>query len=251
MTQSDKDFITRVQVAQLVTSDPYADDFYAQVFASIREQRVAANGVAAGNVSAQGRTHSRAPHRRENAIQRMQAQVERLVNNMKNRELSKESGSKRCLSISKCLLMRFDSATNTTLQNVLGKTSGRSYKAAPRQLLQVAIASPESQKAHPHPVKDHEIDNITEAPLKHGQVWWFSLFVSITNFVQLPAPFTRAESLLIIERLFSIILDVEQLRRNRPTTEDSSAISEWNTRLQKLLDDIWKGLRIWGPLYET
>jgi DNA topoisomerase 2-associated protein PAT1 len=103
MTQSDKDFITRVQVAQLVTSDPYADDFYAQVFASIREQRVAANGVAAGNVSAQGRTHSRAPHRRENAIQRMQAQVERLVNNMKNRELSKESGSKRCLSISKCL----------------------------------------------------------------------------------------------------------------------------------------------------
>ncbi|PVG02026.1 hypothetical protein CPB86DRAFT_805070 [Serendipita vermifera] len=219
MTQSDKDFITRVQVAQLVTSDPYADDFYAQVFASIREQRLTANGGAPGNVPGHGRTQSRAPHRRENAIQRMQAQVERLVNNMKNRELSKESG-----------------ATNTTLQNVLGKTSGRSYKAAPRQLLQVAIASPESQKAHPHPVKDHDLDKIAGNPYNHGQ---------------LPAPFTRAESLLIIEKLFSIILDVEQLRRNRPVTEDASVISEWNTRLQELLDDIWKGLRIWGPLYET
>jgi DNA topoisomerase 2-associated protein PAT1 len=95
MTQSDKDFITRVQVAQLVTSDPYADDFYAQVYASIKQQRTA-SGVSLlklGNSGAsQGNFNQRGPHRRENAIQRMQAQVERLVNNMKNRELSKETG---------------------------------------------------------------------------------------------------------------------------------------------------------------
>jgi DNA topoisomerase 2-associated protein PAT1 len=90
MTQSDKDFITRVQVAQLVTSDPYADDFYAQVYASIRLQRnsVDSNTGKPGNSAPTG---GRGPHRRENAIQRMQAQVERLVNNMKNRELSKEN----------------------------------------------------------------------------------------------------------------------------------------------------------------
>jgi DNA topoisomerase 2-associated protein PAT1 len=91
MTQSDKDFITRVQVAQLVTSDPYAEDFYAQVYASIRQQRnsVDSNTSKAGNGAPTG--GGRGPHRRENAIQRMQAQVERLVNNMKNRELSKEN----------------------------------------------------------------------------------------------------------------------------------------------------------------
>lgn len=96
MTQSDKDFITRVQVAQLVTSNPYADDFYAQVYASVRSQRHAAeaNVLKAGNTggSAPGPTNNRGPHRRENALQRMQAQVERLVNNAKNRELSKEAG---------------------------------------------------------------------------------------------------------------------------------------------------------------
>lgn len=91
MTQSDKDFITRVQVAQLVTSDPYAEDFYAQVYASIRQQRNSVDGdggkVAHGPSTGGGGR----PHRRENAMQRMQAQVERLVNNMKNRELNKEN----------------------------------------------------------------------------------------------------------------------------------------------------------------
>jgi len=100
MTQSDKDFITRVQVAQLVTSDPYADDFYAQVYASIKQQRSASeiNLLKLGNAGAsQGSSNQRGPHRRENAIQRMQAQVERLVNNMKNRELSREAGGMNVL----------------------------------------------------------------------------------------------------------------------------------------------------------
>lgn len=101
MTQSDKDFITRVQVAQLVTSDPYADDFYAQVYASIKQQRNASEinllKLGSAGASSQGHSNQRGPHRRENAIQRMQAQVERLVNNMKSRELSKEAGGKNTL----------------------------------------------------------------------------------------------------------------------------------------------------------
>ena len=40
MTQSDKDFITRIQVSQLVTQDPYAEDFYAQVFGAILRSRL-------------------------------------------------------------------------------------------------------------------------------------------------------------------------------------------------------------------
>jgi len=114
-----------------------------------------------------------------------------------------------------------------------GKTSGRSHRAAPRQLLQVAIASPESQKAHP--VKEHEPDRA--ADILHGN--------------QLPPPFSHAESLLIVERLFTNILDIEQLRRNRPPVEDNGAIEAWNQKLQGLLDQIWQGLRVSGPLYET
>lgn len=37
-----------------------------------------------------------------------------------------------------------------SLQGALGKTSGRSYKAAPRQLLQVESASPTLSPAHAH-----------------------------------------------------------------------------------------------------
>ncbi|KAG8928248.1 hypothetical protein FRC02_007187 [Tulasnella sp. 418] len=48
MTQSDKDFITRIQVSQLVTQDPYTEDFYAQVFGAILRARL---GVSTGEKS--------------------------------------------------------------------------------------------------------------------------------------------------------------------------------------------------------
>ena len=39
MGNSDKDFITRIQLSQLATADPYTSDFYAQVFSAIRGPR--------------------------------------------------------------------------------------------------------------------------------------------------------------------------------------------------------------------
>jgi len=91
MTQSDKDFITRVQVAQLVTSDPYSDDFYAQVITSLRAQKKDnLLKLATGDGLALGPPGQRAP-RRENAMQKMQAQVERLVSAAKNRENAKNA----------------------------------------------------------------------------------------------------------------------------------------------------------------
>ena len=95
MTQSDKDFITRIQVSQLVTQDPYADDFYAQVYGAIlrsrmglqsRDERVikfgAIGGVGLGLASKGG-------SRRQSAMQRMEQQVERIVNNARKREEEK------------------------------------------------------------------------------------------------------------------------------------------------------------------
>lgn len=102
MTQSDKDFITRIQVSQLVTQDPYADDFYAQVYGAIMRSRLGlqsqdervlkfGSGGGVGLGLAQ-----KAATRRPNAMQRMEAQVERIVSNAKMRE--KEKGL-HCQSI--------------------------------------------------------------------------------------------------------------------------------------------------------
>jgi len=95
MTQSDKDFITRIQVSQLVTQDPYADDFYAQVYGAILRSRMgiqsqdervlkfgSSGGVGLGLSSKSG-------SRRPSAMQRMEQQVERIVNNARKREEEK------------------------------------------------------------------------------------------------------------------------------------------------------------------
>lgn len=95
MTQSDKDFITRIQVSQLVTQDPYADDFYAQVYGAILRSRMgiqsqdervlkfgSSGGVGLGLASNAG-------SRRPSAMQRMEQQVERIVNNARKREEEK------------------------------------------------------------------------------------------------------------------------------------------------------------------
>lgn len=95
MTQSDKDFITRIQVSQLVTQDPYADDFYAQVYGAILRSRMglqsqdervlkfgSGGGIGLGIASKGG-------NRRPNAMQRMEQQVERIVSNARKREEEK------------------------------------------------------------------------------------------------------------------------------------------------------------------
>jgi DNA topoisomerase 2-associated protein PAT1 len=95
MTQSDKDFITRIQVSQLVSQDPYTDDFYAQVYDAVRRSRLglqssddrvlkfgSSGGVGLG-VAPKGGS------RRPNAMQRMEQQVERIVSNARRREEEK------------------------------------------------------------------------------------------------------------------------------------------------------------------
>ena len=89
------------------------------------------------------------PNRRQNAMQRMEAQVERIVNNARLREKEKtcmctlRGGGWKCTELSLAL---------NNLQGALGRTAGRSYKAAPRQLLQVdssnVSTSPTSSHAH-------------------------------------------------------------------------------------------------------
>lgn len=110
MTRSDKDFITRIQVSQLVTQDPYADDFYAQVFGAILRSKMGPPGAQGGHngpvsVLQLGRDGTgvgvgvpgtRGAGRRDFAMQRMTMQVKRIVDAAKQRERAKGDGEYGC-----------------------------------------------------------------------------------------------------------------------------------------------------------
>ncbi|KAJ7623338.1 topoisomerase II-associated protein PAT1 [Roridomyces roridus] len=210
MTQSDKDFITRIQVSQLVTPDPYADDFYAQVYGAIlrsrmglqtQDERVIKFGTGGGVGLG------------PNAMQRMEQQVERIVSNARRREEEKGLHSLH------------------SLQGALGKTSGRSYKAAPRQLLQVDDPSTNEGAAK------------EAAKLSHETLG----FAQTSNVVR-KDPLTRREVLTILEGLYDVVLKVEQLRRDQPNSEDDEATREWQTEFDDMVEQLWDGLRVLVPL---
>ncbi|KAH9924797.1 topoisomerase II-associated protein PAT1 [Fomitopsis serialis] len=235
MTQSDKDFITRIQVSQLVTQDPYADDFYAQVYGALirsrmgvqtQDDRILKFGSGVGVGLGPGQKGS---GRRPSAMQRMEAQVERIVNNAKMREKEK--------------------ITLNSLQGALGKTSGRSYKAAPRQLLQVdSSSSPTPSPAHAHisksdvePRKDglsaaHEAAKIGHQALGGA---------ANSEGVIAKDPLTHREALMILERLYDLVLDIEQLRRDQPSPEDDPEAQEaWEIELSARVEQLSNGLRL-------
>ncbi|KAF9290981.1 hypothetical protein BGZ68_005568 [Mortierella alpina] len=116
MTQSDKDFINRIQISQLVTDDPYADDFYCQVYTALRNRHLQQMGIPgnmADNESGQNDNRRRGGNGRTE--QRMQQQVQRIVSDAK----------------------RNPKRTNVTVEGALGKIAVNSV-LNPRQLLQVS-----------------------------------------------------------------------------------------------------------------
>ncbi|KAF9525973.1 topoisomerase II-associated protein PAT1 [Crepidotus variabilis] len=240
MTQSDKDFITRIQVSQLVTQDPYADDFYAQVYGAILRSRMglqsqdervlkfgSGGGVGLGLASKGG-------SRRPSAMQRMEQQVERIVNNARKRE---EEKSLHALH---------------SLQGALGKTSGRSYKAAPRQLLQVdgAAASPTLSHANPtgHISKGpgETKGGAAEEAAKLGRAA-LGTAADTDNLVK-KEPLTHRQTLVVLEELYDLVLRIEQLRRDQPPSEDDRENDEWKAEYDHLVDRLWNEIRVMVPL---
>jgi DNA topoisomerase 2-associated protein PAT1 len=97
MTQSDKDFITRIQVSQLVTQDPYAEDFYAQIYTAVMRSKLGLPEVDARviNFASGGGVGvgvaNRPNGRRAGAMAKMESQVEKIVQAARQRE--KEKGT--------------------------------------------------------------------------------------------------------------------------------------------------------------
>ncbi|THH08076.1 hypothetical protein EW146_g9107 [Bondarzewia mesenterica] len=241
MTQSDKDFITRIQVSQLVTQDPYAEDFYAQVYSAVIRSRMglqtdervlkfgSGGGVGLG-VAQKGSS------RRPNAMQKMEQQVERIVTNARLRE--KEKGLHSAHS----------------LQGALGKTSGRSYKAAPRQLLQVDSTNGATSPSmgHAHISKEDAIRQGGEGAAKEAAKMGAEALggAADPDGTIRKDPLTSRETLFIIEHLYDIILNIEHMRRDEPAA-DSDNLEEvgiWNAQYNELVQQLFDELRVMEPL---
>ncbi|KAG1748772.1 topoisomerase II-associated protein PAT1 [Suillus occidentalis] len=236
MTQSDKDFITRIQVSQLVTQDPYAEDFYAQVYGAIlrsrlglqsQDERVIKFGSSGGVGLGLAQKGS---GRRQSAMQKMEAQVERIVNNARLRE--KEKGLHSLHS----------------LQGALGKTSGRSYKAAPRQLLQVDASSATISSTHPH-ISKEDGNGAAQEAAKLGREALGQAAGS--DGVVRKDPLTQRQTLVVLEGLYDLVLNIEQLRRDQPLEEDEEdeeAFVSWSATYNDLVEQIWMNLKVMLPL---
>jgi DNA topoisomerase 2-associated protein PAT1 len=96
MGASDKDFITRIQLSQLATADPYTSDFYAQVYSAIHKARQpdAADGPTVVKVGQDagfgvgGPTGNRFGQMGNKTMQKLSSQVKKLVEQRRNKQMS-------------------------------------------------------------------------------------------------------------------------------------------------------------------
>lgn len=136
-----------------------------------------------------------------------------------------------------------------SLQGALGKTAGRSYKAAPRQLLQVdsgaASTSPIISSAHAHISKTDAVRRDGEGVAReaakigrealggatdvrlnsHSKI--FALTALQMSSLVHKDPLTHRETLVYLEELFDTVLKVEQQRRDQPSPDEVEAFEEW------------------------
>lgn len=230
MTRGDKDFITRIQVSQLITNDPYTDDFYAHIYFALHGNKMqpvlsSSEKEKDGNdeqpVQRKGRQRKQQPSRRESAMLRMQQQMERIVQGRKER-------------IEK-------SSANTALEGALGRVSLSSSKA-PRQMLQINqesdIQTGDSDGAgHAQDAVQQALKGASLAQGAAGQ--------------KRPA-LSKFEVLSILETLYDTVLALEQSRRTAPAdvseqNEDPVAV-EWRDSRDDLLTKLWAELRVLEPL---
>lgn len=122
MTPRDKDFITRYQLSQIVTEDPYNEDFYFQVFKIIQRGGIGGESnkgmIARAYLEHSGHRLGGRYKRTDIALQRMQSQVEKAVTVAKERPQKNKD-------------------YDTVREGVLGKISSNLNGKAPRRQLQI------------------------------------------------------------------------------------------------------------------
>jgi DNA topoisomerase 2-associated protein PAT1 len=216
MTPQDKNFITRIQLQQLVTATGTVDavgpesllneDFYYQVYAQIRgaprqNPHQPANQFAqtylfqTGGRYGHGRRH---PRGGENHMQRMEQQVQRAVEAARAKPKNSQ----------------------LVIEGSLGKISFSNAKT-PKPLLN--IKRPEGD-LRPSPISKRSSRN-------HD------------------ATAERRETLKNIENVYAILMETEDIMRQEPR-EAGPAYDEWAVRYGDFRERLWKGIKADVPLSE-
>ncbi|KAJ1966054.1 DNA topoisomerase 2-associated protein pat1 [Dispira parvispora] len=81
MTRADKNFVQRVQISQLLTDDPYADDFYCQMYTVVRNPGLSMGHNALGEMA----EHYGGRHMNRGGMHRLQQQIQRMVSDAKRK----------------------------------------------------------------------------------------------------------------------------------------------------------------------
>lgn len=250
MSASDKDFITRIQISQLITADPYADDFYAHIYFALRggprrpgmpplPPPSAGAGAGAGdnNAGANGKSgkNKQKLNKQQNAMLRMQQQVERIVQSRKERMEKSASGA--------------------ALEGALGRVSLSSTKN-PRQMLQISADAAKANKRSEGaatPDAGHARDAVRQA-LEGASLGG-------DNAGLRRDPLTKHQVLRILEKLYDLVLQLEQLRRNAPpappsqvdpqdeqAVEAKRAFDSHQLQVASVTSTLWTELRVLEPL---
>ncbi|KAJ3163867.1 hypothetical protein HDU88_006206 [Geranomyces variabilis] len=213
MTQYEKELIAKIQISQLVTDNPYRDDFYYIVYTSLiaaNEQAADEPGKAPKGLNWQqsllmDQTRGNGP----NVTNRMQQQMQRLIEGRK----AKPKGN------------------SLSLEGALGKISLSSVRN-PRQLLQVkGPTSPKDGKAP----SAHDSPLLTTKQLFRRIENVYSKVLELEIMKRAGPPATRAEN------NDDDAADADNLE-DRDEAKDSE--QEWNARFEEHRANMWKELGV-------
>ncbi|KAI8637124.1 topoisomerase II-associated protein PAT1-domain-containing protein [Parasitella parasitica] len=222
MTEHDKMVVNRIQLSQLASGDPYADDFYYQVYSSLRQRAglplqssLAHNGM--GNTAEGSRTNNSRGRREENTMQRLHQQLQRIVNDAKRRPKQ----------------------TQVSLEGALGKITSLTVRN-PRQVLQVPSSNNSESTAAT--AASNTATATTSSPKGSS-----NKPVSVKQ----SATVDKRHVLKITEDMYTIVLELEQMRRQGPPQthhedeqDEKDCVEAFNEKYAVKVEKLWKTLRL-------
>lgn len=220
MTDHDKMVVNRIQLSQLASGDPYADDFYYQVYSSLRQRaglplQSSLPQNAANTTTESGRGGRR---REENTMQRMHQQLQRIVNDAKRRPKQ----------------------TQVSLEGALGKITSLTVRN-PRQVLQVPSSNNSESTATATATTAAATTTTGGSPEKTNK----------PVPVKPSATVDKRHVLKITEDMYTIVLELEQMRRQGPPQarhedeqDEKDRIEAFNEKYASKVEKLWKTLRL-------
>lgn len=221
MTPRDKDFITRYQLSQIVTEDPYNEDFYFQVYKIIQRGGVVGESnkdlIARAYLEHSGHRLGGRYKRADVALQRMQNQVEKAVTVAKERPQKNKDHA------------------NTAREGVLGRISSSLNSKAPRRQLQIpshivnedVAITDDSEKSSNASIPDLEevtrsLDNVGISQNSRTRRRSSYAFTSIDHSSVLSRSGGRNFVLNLIETIYEEVLELEAQLRSGKTTNNTA-----------------------------